>query len=281
MKLHVEMKGQGDPILCLHGHPGSSRSLSVFTDHLCGRYQTLSPDLRGYGQSKASKPFKMTDHLDDLSELLNDYDFNQGLLLGWSLGGILALELLFKYPSRFKGLILVASAARPLGNHPPISWQDLVLTGMAGIINQINPGWTWNIDLFAKRSLFRYLFQQHSPQTYQYLARDGFIPFLQTSSHAEKTLNTALKQGYNRSEKLNTIQIPALVLAGEKDCHITAFSSQQTAQILPNAQWKCYPNTAHLFPWEIPQTVLRDLDLFLDQRVNSPSPLGNVKGSPQ
>ena len=52
MDLNVEIRGQGYPILCLHGHPGSAASMSVFTDVLSQKYQTIAPDLRGYGKSR-------------------------------------------------------------------------------------------------------------------------------------------------------------------------------------------------------------------------------------
>ena len=51
MELNTEIKGQGQPILCLHGHPGSAASMSVFTNYLSQQYQTITPDLRGYGKS--------------------------------------------------------------------------------------------------------------------------------------------------------------------------------------------------------------------------------------
>ena len=39
-RLNVYIQGQGFPILGLHGHPGTGRSLSVFTNHLSKRYKT-------------------------------------------------------------------------------------------------------------------------------------------------------------------------------------------------------------------------------------------------
>ncbi|MEO1187323.1 MAG: alpha/beta hydrolase, partial [Cyanobacteria bacterium J06636_27] len=42
MRLNVYNQGQGYPILCLHGHPGSGSSLSVFTNHLSKRFQTIA-----------------------------------------------------------------------------------------------------------------------------------------------------------------------------------------------------------------------------------------------
>jgi proline iminopeptidase len=66
-------------------------------------------------------------------------------------------------------MILIATAARPRGSHPPISWEDNLYTGIASLINRVVPGWQWNIDTFGKRSLYRYLIQQHTPQAYEYL----------------------------------------------------------------------------------------------------------------
>ncbi len=48
-----------------------------------------------------------------------------------------------------------------------------------------------------------------------------------------------------------------------QDRHITADASRETAENLKNCQWLCYPNTAHLFPWEIPHQLLSDIDCWL------------------
>jgi pimeloyl-ACP methyl ester carboxylesterase len=264
MNLHVEEKGKGYPILCLHGHPGSGRSMSVFTDRLSQKFKTLAPDLRGYGKSRARKSFQMNDHIDDLIDLLDRYKIENCLLLGWSLGGILALELVLKYPERFSGLILIASAARPWSSHPKTTKIELIFTGIAAILNSIKPGWQKNIDIFGKRSLFRYLIHQQTALPYRYLASEGVPAFFKTSAAASRALSVALQTGYNRLEDIQQIEIPCLSLAGDRDRHITAISSQETANKLKNCQWRCYANTAHLFPWEIPDRVLNDIEEWLD-----------------
>ncbi|MCL1473977.1 alpha/beta fold hydrolase [Argonema antarcticum] len=262
--LHVHIQGQGFPILCLHGHPGSGSSMSVFTQHLSQRFQTIAPDLRGYGNSRANDDFDMGDHLTDLEALIDRLHIDRCLILGWSLGGILAMELALRCPERVSGLILIATAARPRGSHPPISWQDNLYTGLAAIINGVQPGWQWNIDTFGKRSLFRYLIGQHTPGAYRYIASDAISAYMRTSPAADRALMTALRSGYNRLEHLSQIECPCLMLAGAADRHITAESSLETARHLKNCQWECYPNTAHLLPWEIPEQVLRDIDRFLE-----------------
>jgi proline iminopeptidase len=237
--------------------------MSVFTKHLSQRFQTLAPDLRGYGNSRTQQNFQMDDHLTDLEALLDRYRMERCLVLGWSLGGILAMELALRRPKQISGLILVATAARPRGSHPPISWEDNLYTGIASLINRALPGWQWNIETFGKRSLYRYLIQQHTPKAYEYLAVEAMSAYLQTSAPATRALNMALKASYNRLSDLEQIQCPCLVLAGADDRHITADSSRETAQHLKDCEWCCYPNTAHLFPWEIPDQVLQDIDRWI------------------
>lgn len=239
--------------------------MSVFTDRLSQRFQTLAPDLRGYGKSRFRGNFRLNEHLDDLFFLLDRHEIRDCLVLGWSLGGIIALELVLRQPERFTGLISIASAARPFGNHPPITPLDLAFTGIAGILNSVKPGWRWNIDTFARRSLFRYLFGTHSGTAYHYLARDGVYAYLKTSRSADRSLRNALRLGYDRRKDLDKITIPCLFMAGALDRHITNASSHETAEYLPECEWKCYEDTAHLFPWEIPDRVTGDIDSWLDR----------------
>lgn len=262
MELSIEHRGRGLPILCLHGHPGTGRCMRVFTDALAPDFQTIAPDLRGYGRSRTAAPFAMEQHLEDLSSLLAQLD-QPCLVLGWSLGGILAMELALQHPEQIAGLILVSTAARPVGRHPAITWQDNLLTGIAGVLNWLIPGWSWNISTFGQRSLFRYLVSQHSGQAYCHIAREGTPAFVQTSALASRALTMALRQGYNRLGELHRIHQPCLMLAAANDVHITPEASQETAITLPSCEWHLYDNVAHLMPWEIGEQICDDIRHWL------------------
>lgn len=266
--LHLSQWGDPGrtPFLMLHGHPGSGACMTVFAEAVQDRFWVIAPDLRGYGASRVASPFQMTDHLLDLEALLQRLSLDRFWVLGWSLGGLVALELALRAPHRVAGIVLVAAAARPVGDHPPVTLWDEINTGIASILNVIWPGWPWVIDTWGRRSLYRYLIQRHTPEAYRYLARYALPAYLQTSALAHQALKQALRQRYDRSEAIGSLQIPTLVLAGQQDRHITCAASQATAQRLPNATWIPYGDTAHLFPWEIPMQVQQDLNRWLGQQ---------------
>jgi len=267
ISLSTAIQGQGTPLLCLHGHPGSAKTLSVFTENLSQRFRTIAPDLRGYGESQVNQQFTMTDHLNDLEFLLEQQNIKRAWVLGWSLGGILAMELALRCSDRIQGLVLVATAARPVSNHPQVTGLDLLATGIAAILNGFRPGWRWNIETFGKRSLYRYLIQQHHPTAYRYLASSGTWAYLRTSKYANRALANALRQGYNSTSNLQQIRCPCLMLIGASDRHIMPQSSLETAKALPNCEYRLYADTAHLLPWEIPEQILQDINGWLDRHL--------------
>ncbi|MFN5837084.1 MAG: alpha/beta fold hydrolase [Pseudanabaena sp.] len=275
-------------VLCLHGHPGNSEAMQIFVSYFRDRgLDAIAPDLRGYGNRQVKTEFTMSSHIEDLwnllirdQEELEDGKSTEYLILGWSLGGILAIELAlqnlvnnpeFLIKPKIVGLILIATAAKPRSSLPKIAWWEYANLFMAVIshlaLSQIfaksSAKPRWHIELFGKRSLIGYLIQQHTETAYDLIATTGTRAYLQTSRYAHRALMKALREGYDRTHDLCKIPIPCLAIAAEKDRHITASSTAETANLLPNCEFICYPQTAHLLPWEICDQLLADIDTWI------------------
>ncbi|TXL01525.1 pimeloyl-[acyl-carrier protein] methyl ester esterase [Methylococcaceae bacterium HT1] len=105
-KLHKEVYGHGEPIVMLHGwamHTGRWRD---FAKALAGKNQVMCLDLPGHGLSASITPYTLESVVDAVYAQLPEHAC---VLIGWSLGGNVALRLAEKYPQKIKSLVLIAS----------------------------------------------------------------------------------------------------------------------------------------------------------------------------
>jgi pimeloyl-ACP methyl ester carboxylesterase len=111
VRLEVVERGQGRPILWLHGEEGLDPD-SPFLDRLAQHGRVIAPSHPGFGHSPEADSI---DTVDDLSylylDLLAERDARDALVVGASLGGWIAAELAVKCTARLARLVLVA----PLG----------------------------------------------------------------------------------------------------------------------------------------------------------------------
>ncbi|MDO6658031.1 2-succinyl-6-hydroxy-2,4-cyclohexadiene-1-carboxylate synthase [Anaerobacillus sp. 1_MG-2023] len=110
---YVEIVGEGEPLLLLHGFTGSSENWSSFMKRWSRLYKVIAIDFIGHGES--AKPndasqYTMESMGSYLKQLLNLLGIDQLHLLGYSMGGRFALSFAVQYPSLIKTLILESSS---------------------------------------------------------------------------------------------------------------------------------------------------------------------------
>jgi pimeloyl-ACP methyl ester carboxylesterase len=100
-------------VLLLHGWMASAdlNWLGTFAE-LDGRYHVLAMDVRGHGRGiRSSEPFSLEDCADDAAGLLRELNVHEAVVVGYSMGGLIALLLARRHPARVRGLVLAATAA--------------------------------------------------------------------------------------------------------------------------------------------------------------------------
>jgi pimeloyl-ACP methyl ester carboxylesterase len=113
LAMHTLVRGDatGEPVILVHGNVSAARFFEELMLALPAQYYLLAPDLRGYGRSER-KPVDATrgvrDFSDDLKAFVTALGIERFHLLGWSLGGNVALQYAIDHPGDLRSLTLVA-----------------------------------------------------------------------------------------------------------------------------------------------------------------------------
>ncbi|MDD7288283.1 MAG: alpha/beta hydrolase [Clostridiales bacterium] len=201
ISLHYLEKGQGKPLILLHGN-GEDNSYFVYQVAYFSRfYRVMAIDTRGHGQSpRGTAPFSIQQFAEDLRGFLDQHDIPKAHILGFSDGGNIALTFALHYPERVDRLILNGANLFPAGVKPTV--QLPIVLGYH------------TASLFAKRS----------PKAKENAALLGLM----------------VKEPNIRPEELNGLTVPTLVIAGTKDM-IRESHTRLIARSLPNARLVLLP----------------------------------------
>src|SRR5690606_13632711 len=113
LELHVTLSGEGPPLLLLHGFTGSLQNWNVFLKNWSKDCLTIAVDLIGHGHSQAPsdpKRYSMQHAVQDLTALLDHLHIEKTSILGYSMGGRLALSFAALQPSRVNALLLESTS---------------------------------------------------------------------------------------------------------------------------------------------------------------------------
>jgi len=104
---YVEISGAEPALVLVHGFTDTSRSFSLLAPHLAGR-RLIMPDLRGHGASSPGKGFGIADFADDIAALIRHLQLDQPVVVGHSLGAMVAIALAARYKELIGGLVVMA-----------------------------------------------------------------------------------------------------------------------------------------------------------------------------
>ena len=109
-------KGQGDPLILLHGNGESHAYFQNQTDVFAERYHVYALDTRGHGQTPhGDAPFTIRQFAEDLLGFMEEQQIEKANILGFSDGGNIALVFALTYPERVDRLILNGANLTPDG----------------------------------------------------------------------------------------------------------------------------------------------------------------------
>jgi 3-oxoadipate enol-lactonase len=106
-ELNCEERGQGTPIVMIHGGGLDLRMWDGQVDVLARRYRTIRYDVRCHGRSKTKAPGEFSHH-EDLCHLMESLGISKAVVMGLSLGGYVAIDFALAHPDMVLALIPVS-----------------------------------------------------------------------------------------------------------------------------------------------------------------------------
>ena len=101
-------KAESPPIVCVHGYTGSADAFNALARRLQDRYRVLALDVRGHGESAWSEAgaYRYADQASDLAEFAKQLGLDKFVLIGTSMGGIIAMAYAAEHAERLSGLVV-------------------------------------------------------------------------------------------------------------------------------------------------------------------------------
>jgi 3-oxoadipate enol-lactonase len=252
---HLRWDGGERSVVLLHGVGGGRES---WGDALSGTgsaiaqagYRVLALDLPGYGDSQPVQPATLTEMARAVIATLGPEPV---ALVGHSMGGMVAQELMVWAPQRVAALVLIGTS--PAFGKPDGAWQREFLAQRLAPLDAgkgmayLAPGLVGGMA---------------SPNaSHDAVARASLL----MAGVPEATYRAALAAlaGFDRREALADLRVPVLCLAGADDRNAPPPVMQQMAARIAHAEYRCLPGVGHLAHMEAPQAVNPALVDFLQR----------------
>src|SRR6202011_3903000 len=122
---YYETHGAGRPLILLHGGLGSGEMFGPILPVLAERHQVVTVDLQGHGRTAdIDRPIDIRFMADDIAALIDHLGLDKPDVVGYSLGGGVALQTAAKYPAKANRLVVTSANLRPDAIYPEIRAQQ-------------------------------------------------------------------------------------------------------------------------------------------------------------
>ncbi|MGE6377807.1 2-succinyl-6-hydroxy-2,4-cyclohexadiene-1-carboxylate synthase [Peribacillus muralis] len=237
----VEITGNGEPLVLLHGFTGNRDTWKFLIPILSERYTMIMIDIIGHGMSTSpAEPerYEMNRVAEDITHILDELHFPKSHMLGYSMGGRLALAFASLYPEYVETLIL-ESASPGLATEQERGIRKQNDKKLAGRILEF--GMEAFVDHWESIPLFES--QKHLPPKTRASIREQRL-----ANDPVGLANSLLGMGTGSQASywgnLQTLDFPVLLLTGEFDPKFCDIASSMEKK-LRKAEWKIINGAGH------------------------------------
>jgi pimeloyl-ACP methyl ester carboxylesterase len=191
IKLYYEIHGTGQPLVLLHGGLGSGEMFGPVLPMLAEHHRVIVPDLQGHGRTAdIDRPLDIRLMAGDIAALIDHLELESADVVGYSLGGGVALQTAAQHPAKVRRLVAVSAHLRTDAIYPEMRAQQGQVSGAA--------------MAFMKDTPMYQLYQRVAPRP------DDFPRLLDK-------IGESMSHDFDFTEDVRNLEMPTLVVAGDSD----------------------------------------------------------------
>ena len=241
-KIYYEVEGEGKPLILLHGWLASSETMKPLQQHLSRNFKVYNVDIIGFGKSELpDKPMNTNDFGDFLAKFIEQLNIENPILIGHSHGGRTVINYAGRKLGKINKNILIDSA----GIKPKRSINYYIKIYTYKIVKKILKLFPKNLERIRKKVLNKF----------------GSADYKASPEILRKTMNIIINE--NQKEIMKNINVPTLMIWGDKDTATPLNDAKQMEKLIPNSGIAVLEGTGHFSYLEkLPQCCII-LDEFL------------------
>ncbi|MEV4639978.1 alpha/beta hydrolase [Actinoplanes sp. NPDC049548] len=191
ISLYYETHGTGRPLVLLHGGLGSGEMFGPVTDAFAEHHQVILVDLQGHGRTAdIDRPLDVRLMADDIAALIDHLGLDRPDVVGYSLGGGVALLVAIRHPEKVGRLVSASAGIRRDATYPEILEQQAQVSSAAAE--------------FMKETPMYELYQRVAPRP------EDFPRLLDK-------IGEAMAQDFDFTDDVRGLQVPTLVMGADAD----------------------------------------------------------------
>ncbi len=252
--LYYEQHGNGQPLLMLAGLASDSQSWLPVLEGLSKFFRVILLDNRGVGRSTQDCEISIKYMADDCASLAKELGLSKLFLLGHSMGGMVAMESVRRYPELFERLILVGTGAKNSTRNNILfhDWADQYESGD-------NPA-LWF------RALFLWIFSERFFENRKIV--DASIACLLNYQWPQSPVafrkQVEAIAFFDATDWLDRICIPTKVIVGSEDILLPLHCSRDLTTRIPGATLAVIRGAAHSIHTESAEEFINEVMIFLE-----------------
>ena len=191
LNMYFEVHGAGRPLILLHGGLGSGEMFGPILPALAERHQVIAPDLQGHGRTAdIDRPIDIRLMADDIAALIEHLGLDEPDVVGYSLGGGVALQTAIKYPAMVRRQVVASANIRRDAIYPEMLAQQAQVGAAAAD--------------FMKDTPMYQLYQRVAPRP------EDFPRLLDK-------MGAGMAEDFDFAEEVRGLQVPTLIVAADAD----------------------------------------------------------------